>query len=62
MTKFEQIGVNMQYEALTKTEAKTNFSRSCDCCCNRGMKINCDRCAIATANKLVVATFEGEGR
>ena len=58
MTKFEQVGVNMQYEALTKEIAQKKFSRSCDCCCNKGMQINCDRCQIATVHQLVMASFE----
>lgn len=58
MTKFEQVGVNMQYDSTTKEMAQKKFSRSCECCCNRGMHINCDMCAIETAHKLVMATFE----
>lgn len=58
MTKFEQVGVNMQYEAPTKEIAIKKFSRSCECCCNKGIHLECDRCAIETANKLVVASFE----
>ena len=58
MTKFEQVGVNMQYESTTKEIAQQKFSRSCECCCNKGLRINCDRCAIATVNQLVVASFE----
>lgn len=60
MTKFETVGVNMQYEAETKEIAQQKFSRSCDCCCYKGMKIDCDRCAIDTAHKLVMASFEVE--
>lgn len=58
MTKFEQVGVNMQYESATKEMAQRKFSRSCECCCNKGLQINCDRCAIATVNQLVMASFE----
>lgn len=58
MTKFEQIGVNMQYDAPTKQVALQYFSRSCECCCKKGLHINCDRCAIETVHKLVVASFE----
>ena len=58
MTKFEQVGVNIQYDAPTKEIALKRFSRSCECCCNKGMQIKCDVCAIETAHKLVVATFE----
>lgn len=58
MTKFEQVGVNMQYEAPTIEIAQRKFSRSCECCCNKGMRIKCEHCAIETAHKLVVASFE----
>lgn len=58
MTKFEQVGVNMQYDSATKEMAIKKFSRSCECCCNRGMQINCDYCAIETVHKLVMASFE----
>ena len=58
MSKFEQMGVNMQYEAPTKEIAQRKFSRSCECCCNKGLNIKCDRCAIATVHQLVVASFE----
>ena len=47
MTKFEQVGVNMQYDSATKEMARKKFSRSCKCCCHKGMRIDCDRCAIA---------------
>ena len=47
MTKFEQVGINYQHEATTKEDANRSFKYSCDCCCNRGMHIKCDRCAIA---------------
>lgn len=60
MTKFERVGVNMQYEAPTKEMAQRKFSRSCECCCNKGMRLECDRCAIETVHKLVVASFEME--
>lgn len=58
MTKFEQVGVNMQYESDTKEIAIKRFSRSCECCCNKGMRIECDRCSVAVVHKLVIASFE----
>lgn len=58
MTKFEQVGVNMQYDAPTKEMAQKRFSRSCECCCSKGLHIECDRCAIAIVNQLVIAGFE----
>ena len=60
MTKFEQVGVNMQYDSATKEMAIKKFSRSCECCCSKGLQIKCDRCAIETAHKLVIASFETE--
>ena len=57
MTKFEQIGVNYQYDAKTMEQAHKSFMYSCNCCCNKGMRIDCDRCAIAQANALVMACF-----
>ena len=59
MTKFETIGVNRQYEAETVREANKAFNHSCDCGCNRGMKIDCDKCSIAFVHSLVIACFNG---
>lgn len=60
MTKFEQLGVNYQYEAETKEQARRSFNYSCNCCCNRGMRIECDRCAIAVAHNHVVAALDSQ--
>lgn len=60
MTKFEQVGVNMQYDAPTKEIAIKKFSRSCECCCNKGIRLECDRCSIETVHRLVIASFETE--
>lgn len=57
MTKFEQVGVNYQYAAETKAEANKSFKHSCDCCCNKGIRIDCDHCAIEQAHSLVIAHF-----
>ena len=58
MTKFETIGVNYQYEARDKHEANKSFEYSCKCCCEKGMHIECDRCAIAHAHSLIIAYFD----
>lgn len=58
MCKFEQIGAERQYESYSKYEADKNFRISCHICCTRGMKINCEHCAIEVAHSLMVATFE----
>lgn len=58
MTKFEQIGVNYQYDATSKEQCNKAFQHSCNCCVSRGMHIECDRCAINYVHNLMVATFE----
>lgn len=58
MTKFEQVGVNYQNDAESKEQANHSFRYSCECCCTRGLRIECDRCAIAVAHNLTIAAFE----
>jgi len=60
MTKFEQVGVNYQKMSTSKEDAMQKFEHSCDICACRGMRIDCDKCAIAVFNKLVVAIYDGE--
>ena len=60
MTKFEQVGINIQYDSATKEDAQKRFSRSCECCCTKGLQIECDRCAIVTVHQLVLASFENQ--
>lgn len=57
MTKFEQIGINRQYDASNLYECNKAFERSCECCCAKGNHLDCDRCAIAFTHNLVVAYF-----
>lgn len=57
MTRFERVGVNYQYEASNIKEANKAFRHSCNCCCHKGKRIDCDRCAIAFNHNLVVAYF-----
>lgn len=58
MTKFEQHGVNAQMNATTKEEARRSFNWSCRCCCNRGMRIDCNRCAIAYNHYQIMSIFD----
>lgn len=60
MTKFETIGVNKQYEAESTREANKAFAYSCNCCCSKGMQIDCDKCTIAFVHSLVVACFDNK--
>lgn len=58
MTKFETIGVNRQYDSTNKYEANKSFNHSCNCCCNKGMRIECDKCSIAYVHNLIIAYFD----
>ena len=60
LTKFEQVGINFQNDATSKREANKSFRYSCRVCCERGIRIECDRCAIAATHDVVVAAFEAE--
>ena len=58
MIKFERVGVNIQYSANSAEQANKSFEYSCECCCNKGIRLNCDKCAIAHVHSLVVAYFD----
>lgn len=59
MTKFEQIGTEMQYDAYSKEDARRKFLKSCKACCERGIiRVECARCVINCAHDLVIASFD----
>lgn len=60
MNKFEQIGVNLQYDAMNKEQALRAFRYSCECCCTKGMWLNCEHCAIYCTHQLVMACFDSK--
>lgn len=62
MTKFEQIGVERQYQSLDKVESDRNFRISCNICCRKGLHIDCDRCAISVAHEAVQVVFGEEAK
>lgn len=62
MTKFEQVGVDLQYDALSVRDAVKSFRYSCKVCCRRGMRIDCDRCAIRATHDMTVASFASYAR
>ena len=61
MTKFENIGVELQYSSKTIEESNARYEKSCMVCCCRGIYIlgGCEHCAIRQTHKLVIATFKG---
>ena len=58
MTKFEQIGINYQYDATNANEANKAFARSCHCCCSKGIHLDCDKCAISAVHSMLIAYFD----
>lgn len=58
MTKFESIGVERQMEAESVYQANRAFQYSCKMCCERGLWIDCDRCAIAKAHAEQVSLLQ----
>ena len=58
MTKFEQVGINHLYLADTKVQLNRTFTHSCDCCCYKGMRLDCDHCAIAATHSMLIALFD----
>ena len=58
MTKFEQRGILFQQTSTTKEEALSKFAHSCDVCCSRGIRLDCDRCGIAVCHKLTMSILD----
>lgn len=46
MTAFESRGVELQQSSMSRSQSEKRFEYSCDLCCKRGLRIECDRCAI----------------
>ena len=58
MTRFEQRGCELQMDSASVQEAVRNFSYSCNVCCTKGVRISCDRCAIAFTHENVRAALQ----
>lgn len=58
LTKFERVGVGFQYNAENKYQAIKSFQYSCTVCCQRGIRLDCDRCAIAHTHEATLAAFD----
>ena len=54
MTKFENIGTELQYAAKTTEEAKAAFENSCKLCALRNRKAECSQCAIKEAHEFTL--------
>lgn len=51
MFHFERIGREWQESATSAFQARKSFRRSCEICCERGYRIDCDRCEIRAAHE-----------
>lgn len=63
MTRFENIGTELQYTAKSVEEANARYEKSCTTCCYHGVYIcgGCDHCAIRQVHKLVIAALAKGG-
>lgn len=62
MTKFEQIAINLQYDAYRKDWAVKQFRQTCYLCALRGRHVDCDKCIIASTHQMVVAIIDDKER
>lgn len=53
MTRFEEIGAELQGECTSIDQAVRTMEYSCRLCATKGMRIRCDRCAISVAHEQV---------
>ena len=58
MTKFETIGINIQMSSHSKDDALQKFNYSCNLCCTKGMRIECERCGIAVVHSQIMAIYD----
>lgn len=56
MTAFENIGIRIQIQSVARGEeyAKAAMEYSCQCCCSRGIRIECDHCGIRTVHEQIL--------
>ena len=57
MCKFEEIGVSYQQNSASPREADRRFSVSCRICSEKGIHVECSRCAIAAAHQFALDCF-----
>lgn len=58
MTKFESVGCAIQYGSKSVEDADERLERTCTLCCERGLRIECDRCAVTVAHELTVSAIQ----
>ena len=58
MTKFEQIGAELQQDAMNYNEAERCFQYSCRLCCQHGFRMDCEHCGIRQAHMIKIAALD----
>lgn len=53
MTRFEEIGADLQGRCINIEEAVRTMHYSCTLCASRNVRVRCDQCAIAIAHEQV---------
>lgn len=53
MTRFEERGIDRQYNARSAREARRALEQSCEICATQGKYITCAHCMIASVHNLV---------
>ena len=61
MSGFESRGVELQMESTSRFQAQKRFEHSCDLCCNRGLRIECDRCSIRSTHETLMGILDEIG-
>lgn len=57
MTRFEERGIDRQYNARSAREARRALEQSCEICATQGKYITCAHCMIASVHNLVTEMF-----
>ena len=57
MTRFEERGIDRQYNAKSAKEAIKALEHSCEICATQGKYITCAHCMIASVHQLVTEIF-----
>jgi len=52
------MAVEFLQDSVSKEDARKNFLRSCDLCCNRGYHLDCGKCEVKAVYKLTIAIFD----
>lgn len=53
MTRFEEIGAQLQGDCTSIDQAVKTMNYSCSLCATKGVKVQCSKCAIAVAHEQV---------